>query len=81
MSDELPNLVLEHLRAIRGDIVSIREDIREIKIFQGETTRAILSLRRDQVNDAEAVAHFQVRFDRLREDVDRIKRRLDLADA
>ena len=31
MSDEGPNLVLEHLRAIRASQEATREDIREIK--------------------------------------------------
>ena len=31
MSDEAPNIVLEHLRAIRASQEAVREDIREIK--------------------------------------------------
>lgn len=31
MTDNVENLILEHLRAIRADIGGIKEDVREIK--------------------------------------------------
>lgn len=31
MADNVENLILEHLRAIRADIGGIKEDVREIK--------------------------------------------------
>jgi len=81
MSEQPINLVLEHLRAIRGDLTALREDLREVKIQQGDMARSLAAIRRDQANDAEIAAHTQVRLDRLAEEVDRIKRRLDLRDA
>ncbi|MBI4968368.1 MAG: hypothetical protein HZC25_09655 [Rhodospirillales bacterium] len=41
----------------------------------------VVGLRRDQVSDAETVVHFETRLDRPRDDVERIKRRLDIQDA
>ncbi|WP_276570195.1 hypothetical protein [Thiocystis violacea] len=35
MTENVENLVLEHLRAMRGDIALIRDDIREIKTRLG----------------------------------------------
>jgi septal ring factor EnvC (AmiA/AmiB activator) len=39
----------------------------------------IASLRREQAGDAETVVNVQAQIDRLREEVQRIKRRLELA--
>jgi chromosome segregation ATPase len=80
MSAEPLNLVLEHLRAMRADLSEIRDAQREHghRLYRMETD--LTGLRRDQANDAEGVAHVNARLDRLREDVDRIRRRLDLQD-
>lgn len=59
----------------------MREDVRDLKIRQNDTHVAVLALRRGQVRDAEIFSHQQVQMDRLREEVERIKRRLDLRDA
>ncbi|MDK9721636.1 MAG: hypothetical protein OEL53_10685 [Rhodospirillales bacterium] len=78
---DVENLVLEHLRAIRADVGVLREDTREVKLRLNELQASTAGMRRDQALDAETSAHLQAQFDRLREDVDRIKRRLDLAEA
>ncbi|MBI5121774.1 MAG: hypothetical protein HZA67_12275 [Rhodospirillales bacterium] len=78
---DVENLVLEHLRAIRADVGVLREDTREVKLRLNELQASTAGMRRDQALDAEVSAHLQAQFDRLREDVDRIKRRLDLAEA
>jgi predicted trehalose synthase len=78
MSDNVENLLLEHLRAIRTDLAGLREDLRELKTRQTETHTAVLGLRRDQIHDAETTAHIQSKMDRFDERIDRIERRLDL---
>lgn len=80
MSDEPGNLVLEHLRHIRADIAGLREDVREIKHRQNDTSRILASMRREQAGDAETVAHVEARLDRFGERLERVERRLDLAD-
>ena len=64
MSD---HLVLEHLRAIRGDIAAIKTDMREVKERLGILEAQYASLSR--------------RVDRLGDDVEQIRRRLDIAEA
>ena len=64
MSD---NLVLELLRAIRGDIANLRGDMVEVKERLGLLEAQGASLSR--------------RVDRLAGDVEHIKRRLELVDA
>lgn len=39
-----------------------------------------MRMRRDQGADAEGIALMQIQIDRMRGEIDRIKRRLDLAD-
>ncbi len=75
------NLVLEHLRAIRADIQALHDDNRELKARVNEVYSAVLSLRRDQAQDADTTHRVQVAVDGLKERIERIERRLDLRDA
>ena len=75
MSD---NLVLELLRAIRGDIAEIRTEQREQRGRLAAIERSLAHIERD---GAEARAEVGGRFDRILDRLDRIERRLDLAEA
>ena len=50
MADNIENLILEHLRAIRADIGSIKDDVREIKQRLTSLEAAVASLRRNNSN-------------------------------
>ena len=63
---ETENLVLEHLRHIRGAVDSVREDMREVKGRLG-----IL---------ANQYANLSNRLDRMDGRVERIEKRLELAE-
>ncbi|WP_439546995.1 hypothetical protein [Sandarakinorhabdus sp.] len=77
---EVDNLVLEMLRGIRSDVAAIRDVQREHGVRLAELGTTMAGLRRDTAGDAEVTAHLAVRIDRLRDEVDRIKRRLEIAD-
>jgi hypothetical protein len=47
MSENTENLVLELLRAMRGDIGLIKDDIREVKARLGALEVGVGSIRRD----------------------------------
>lgn len=79
MSENTENLVLELLRAIRGDIASIKDDVRELTHRVGRVELAVAGLRRDIAHFEEATADQSVRLDRISERVDRIEKRLELA--
>lgn len=79
MSD-VENLVLDMLRAIRGDVAAIRDTQREHGVRLAELGSAVAGLRRDNAGDAEVTAHLAARVDRLRDEIDRIKQRLEIAD-
>ncbi len=80
MADHVENLMLEHLKRFQATLERIEQRLGELTIRQTETHSAVLGLRRDRVNDAEISAHLQVQLDGVKERLDRIERRLDLAD-
>lgn len=80
MADDPTSLVLEHLRAMRGDMHEMRDMLREHGHRLTRIERSITSLRRVQASDAEGVAHLEARIDRLTDEVSRIKQGLDIID-
>jgi len=48
MTEKVDNLVLEHLRAIRADVGSIKDDVREVKHRLTSLEGAVAGLKRDQ---------------------------------
>ena len=50
MADHVENIILEHLRAIRTDIGSIKDDVRDIKQRLTSLEVAVAGLRRDNSN-------------------------------
>lgn len=76
---------LELLQAMIQKVLDTRRDD---VLFQKETTQRLAHIesllvvqRRESSLDAEGVALLSARFDRLAEEVDRIKRRLDIGGA
>jgi len=67
MSDQRADLILEHLRAIRGDSAEMKADLVEIKQRLG-------------LIEAQ-YANVSVQVDRIAGDIALIKRRLDLVEA
>ena len=80
MAEEANNLVLEHLRAIRAKLSEHDERFNEVIQRLARVELATAGLRREQAGDAENVAYLGVRMDKLSEEIDRIKRRLELID-
>ena len=80
MADEPENLTLVYLRRMDGKIDHLMDEVAEIKLRQTDIARSVGSIRRDQGSDAENAAHIQAQLDRLKGEMDRIKRRLDIND-
>jgi septal ring factor EnvC (AmiA/AmiB activator) len=80
MTENIENLVLEQLRALRGDIAAVKEDTREIKTRLAVVESGIASLRRDNGDFATSIAAQHLSFDRLSDRVQRIEQRLNLTD-
>ena len=78
MAENVENLMLEHLKRFQTTLERIENKIGELTTRQNETHSAVISLRRDQAQDAEVSAHLQVQLDAVRERLDRIERRIEL---
>ena len=71
MNENVENMVLEHLRHIRGRVDQIAEDLGTVKLRLSSLESQVSGLHADN-----AIAH--QRMDRLDARLDRIERRLDL---
>jgi hypothetical protein len=78
MSDNVDNLMLEHLKRFQATLERIEGKIGELTTRQNDTHSAVIGLRRDQAQDAEISAHLQVQLDAVRDRLDLIERRLQL---
>ena len=82
MSDNIENLVLEHLRGLRNQIealqVETRADFQEVKHRLTGVESGIAGLRRDSLSTQEDVYRQQAAIDRINERIQRIEKRLDL---
>jgi ubiquinone biosynthesis protein UbiJ len=80
MTAEIENLILEHLKIIQSELVSMRRRI-------DETYERVINVERLAGRQAAEVAHMQSeiitdrhRVDRLEQRLERIERRLELTD-
>lgn len=71
MTQSNANLVLEHLRLIRGDLGEIKANVRELQTRMGGVGTGLAHLHR-------LIAERSVRIDRLAGRVERIGTRLEL---
>jgi len=71
---EMDNIVLEHLRHIRGAVDALRDDMREVK-------QRIGTLEREVAHVHVKVAELSERVDRVADRLERVEKRLDLTDA
>jgi len=80
MSDEPENLTLVYLRRIDANIQELRSDVRDVRNRVTLIESQLGRLLRDRGDDFESRAHLQAQVDRLREELERVKRRLDIID-
>ena len=73
MTEDTTNIVLEHLRHIRGVVDDIRAEMKHFIMRMGLAERNIVSLH---VADASQ----NVEIDRIKERLERIERRLELTE-
>lgn len=78
MSDEVENLVLGHLRHIRGRVDQIADDVTDLKHRMTSLEGAMSLIKREVAYGDETDARQQVTLDKLLSRVERIERRLEL---
>lgn len=83
MSDNVENLVLEQLRAIRADILTMRNESQnefsEIKHRLSRVESGIAGIRGDNAGTQEDVYRQQGVIDSIKERLQRIEKRLEIA--
>jgi chromosome segregation ATPase len=72
------NLVLEHLKAIRGELADIKSDTSDIRRRVANLDSSVIELRRSDLHLYEDLARQQLAMEKLIERVQRIERRLEL---
>lgn len=80
MAGKVENLILEHLKAIRADIGSLKNDSSEIKSRLTSVESGIAGLRRDSASQYGDIVDTHSRYDRLVHRIDRIEKRLEIND-
>jgi outer membrane murein-binding lipoprotein Lpp len=81
MTETSDNLVLEHLRHIRGRVDQIAEDVTDLKHRMTSLEGSMSLVKREVAYGDEADARQQATLDKLAERIERIERRLELSDS
>lgn len=77
----IENLIIEHLRVIRADIATLKDDVREIKSRTTNIEAGIAGLKRDNAHSYSEIADQHMRYDKLAERIERIEKRLQLTES
>ncbi len=83
MTDNVENLILEHLKTLRNDVKTLREEMHQeftdVKHRLSTVERGIASVRHENADGFESYVRQQVSIDRINERIERIERRLEIA--
>jgi hypothetical protein len=78
-TENMDNLVLEHLRHIRGKIDKVAEDMDDIKARISSLENSMVSVKREVNHGDEVDARQQVSLDKIIRRLERIESRLEIA--
>lgn len=79
MTDNVENLILEHLRGMRGSQERMEHELREIKNRITSVEAGVAGIRRDAAHDNDKIVQQQMGLDQLTERMERIEKRLEIA--
>ncbi len=79
MTDNVENLILEHLKKFQAEMASARERDIEILARLASIENTIASVKRDTADIYTELAGHNVRSDRMNARIERIEKRLELA--
>ena len=80
MAEDPDNIILVYLRRLDAKMDGVLAELHEIKSRLATHETTMVSLRHEDASLYEAFARQQAALDRLRDDMSRIERRLDLND-
>jgi hypothetical protein len=81
VSDNVDNIILEHLKRFQAKLDRIEQKLDEQTMRMGNVEVSLAAVRRDLGHGDEVRAEQSVRLDHLSQRIDRIERRLELKDA
>ena len=81
MTDEVQDLVLEHLKEIRGDMADVRRDVHDIKTRLSSLENQVVQMHKSVAFIHEGLGGLNLRRDGMSDGVERIERRLSLRES
>lgn len=83
MSENVENIIIEHLKALRNDIRELRQintdEHNDLKARMSHLEAEMIGIKRSEIETASEAIRQQVNIDHLTQRIDRIERRLELA--
>jgi len=79
MVESVENLILEHLRHIRARVDQVADDMSDLKHRMSSLEHAMVSVKREVASGDETDARQQISIDKLVDRIERIERRLEIA--
>lgn len=81
MTENIENPIVEHLRAIRGDVANIKQDMSEVRVRLTSIDERLTLVEKGVANVHGDLALVQTRLDRQSDRIEWIENRLDLTAA
>ena len=78
MAENVENVIIEHLRHIRGRVDRIAEDMGDMKHRMSSLESAMVLVKREVAAGDDTDARQQVSLDRLHDRIERLERRLEI---
>ena len=79
MTDNVENLILDHLRHMRSKIDTIADGMDDLKVRMSSLESAMVGVKREVNHGEETDARQQVSLDKLMKRIERIEQRPELA--
>jgi septal ring factor EnvC (AmiA/AmiB activator) len=79
MTDNVENLILEHLRGLRAGQDRLESEMREVAARLTSLEASTAAGRRDSAHNYEEIIRQQSSIDQIKARIDRIERRLEIA--
>ncbi|MBA4262024.1 MAG: hypothetical protein C0443_08440 [Comamonadaceae bacterium] len=76
--DNVESIIIEHLRSIRADISTVKDDVRELKNRLVNLEAGQATMMQHLGHQAGVTAQQHVSYDRIIERIEKIERRLEL---
>ena len=83
MTENVENIVIEHLKALRSDVQTLRSEMhvefKDVKLRMSSVETAIVSMKHELADTRGDYVRQQVNIDALIERIQRIEKRLELS--